>query len=497
MSSNFSSVKKYVGRKQFKYGGYALLITIVGIAIIVLINYGLTLLENNFDLKIDMSPNKEYSLNDQTKKIIGSLSKDIVIYTTYAPGSEDKEAQEIVNKIRALSTHITVQNVDTAANPAFLKPFEQNGSTVSDGSIIVTDKEGKLYRVLDQYAQYSYNYNQNTGSYDKAQIKVEGAVTSAVNYIQLGYIPSVYLVQGHGELAVGDLGDLAAYFSDENFNLQTVNIAQAPDKIKAGDIVMFVDPKTDITDTERKVLEPLMKQGGRFIFMFSPQDTDPLKLSNIMGLLKLYDISLQSGVVVEGSDTHMESAQYPANIMPDLQSHAITDPIISSNIPVDMPVSGVIQLPATAPDSTMKITSLLKSSDKSFLKSIEEASKNLTQSANDPTGPFDLAAAVEKDNNTGDVADDVRFVIFYNTAFATTSNVASYGLANIDLFMNSAGWLKNTSQDIYIRPVTVSTPQVRITTAATFWMLTIVSVLLIPIIMLVAGIVVYLRRKHL
>ena len=87
----------------------------------------------------------------------------------------------------------------------------------------------------------------------------------------------------------------------------------------------------------------------------------------------------------------------------------------------------------------------------------------LAQSDTDETGPFDLAAAVEKDNNTGNTDDDVRFVIIYDTQFITSNTLSLTSFSNIDLFMNSLGWMKNSAQDIYVRPKTDSTPQLSIT----------------------------------
>jgi ABC-2 type transport system permease protein len=496
MNNGFASIKKFFNRKQFKYGGYAILVTLIGIAVIVLINVGLTALESNFDLKIDMTQNKKYSISDQTKKIVGDLTKDIYIYTTYVAGSEDKDVSSIITKFKGLSSRIHVENKDPDLNPSFANKFKTDTSTsIASGSVIVTDKDGKLFRVLDQSSLYQYTYNSTSGSYEITQIKAEGAITTAINFIEIGYIPTAYVVQGHGELTTSNLGDINTKLSENNINLETWNIAQEPTKVKAGDIIIFFNPSKDISEDERATLKPLMEKGGRFLFLFDPLTTDTKTMPNLMSLLALYDISLKSGVVVETSGTNLYSTQYPTVLIPDIQTHTITTPLASSNLPVIIPQSGAILLPDSAPETSMKITSLLKSSSKSYLKSVTDAQSDLTKTSTDETGPFDLAAAVEK--TVGSAAtDSVKFVVVYNTQWATTSQLTT-NYSNIDLLLNSAKWLRDADKDIYVRAKSTSAATLNFKNAVQAWTVIIISVLLVPILMLVAGIVVYLKRKHL
>lgn len=495
---------KLFSNKKFKYGGYSLIIVIIGIALVVLLNYGLTMLEKNFDLRVDMTQNKKYSLADQTKKLVEGLKSDIYIYTTYAPGAEDKDVSQILQKIKALSGHVVLQNVDPDLNPVFFQKYETNGTKISTGEIIVSDKDGKLFRVLNQDAQYTTSYDQNTGATTVTQIKVEGAVVTAVNYIQIGYIPTVYLVTGHGEADMSSLADLSTSMSSGNYNFVSLNIAQAPDKIKAGDIVMMLDPQRDITQAERDSLKPLMEKGGRFYILLNPQYAGPGKMPNLESLLMLFDISLKSGVVIEGNTANEYTPSMPYALVPEVQDHAITTPIKSANYPLVIPFSGALKLPDAAPETSMTITSLLKTSDKAYLKSFDSLTSaksvaDLAKADTDEAGPFDLAVAIDKTNGSN-AADDAKLVISYSSDFAMESGLiaASAPYEDNDLFMNSVGWMQNaTGQDIYVRPKSISASVMNITNVVQFWIIAVIGILLVPVIMLVAGIVIYQRRKHL
>ncbi len=483
--------------KKMRYGGYALLITLIGIAVIVLLNVGLSAIDKKLDLKIDTTQNKKYSLTDTTKKTVSALTKDVHIYTLYMEGKENKDVAEIINKFRGLSSHVTVENVDPERNPGFVKKFQKEGETIRTGSIIVTDSENKLVRILDEYAQFEYAYNESSQSYYVAQIKVEGAIVNAMNYIELGYMPTVFVVQGHGEISMSNLSGINAIMSNQNYNLESVNIAQTPDKVKAGDIILFFNPQADISEQERDVLKPLMEKGGRFYFLFDPLKADADKMPNMMSLLKLYDISLKKGVVYETNLGNMYNSQYPTALVPNIQAHAVTNGVVGSSIPLIFHNSGALNLPEVAPESSMTITPLLKTSDGAFLKVTDANTneKDVTQQPGDETGPFTLIAAVEKTVGS-DPVDNVRFIVSYNMEFAVDTSLANFS-NNMNLFLDGASWMRNAEKDIYVRPKTVADSVMRVSNAVEFWMILAVSILLVPVLMLIAGIVVHVRRKHL
>jgi ABC-2 type transport system permease protein len=493
MNKIFSSIRKYFSGKRFKYGGYALVMTIVGIAVIVLLNVGMTILDENYNLKIDTSQNKTYTLTEPTKKLAASLTKDIYIYTTYTSGSETQAILEILEKIKALSPRIHLENRDTVKEPQFSAKYTKNGQSVTAGDIIVSDAESKIYKILGTSAQYTTQYDQTTGESTGTQITVEGSVVTAMNYINLGYMPTVFLAQGHGELGIGELGDINNTMAEWNYNLETLSISQNPEKIKTGDIILFANPRKDLTDEERATLSPLLEKGGRFYFLFDPSTTDMDSMPNFAALLKQFDISLKKGVVVENDPGHYFTANAPAYLVPDLQSHTITDQITNKNIKTVIPISGALQLPDKAPDSATTITSLLTSSDKSYLKAL--TAESLEQEAADETGPFDLACAVEKKVGS-DEADSVKVVIVYNTEFAVTPNISDL-YNNMSFFMYGTAWMRNAEKDIVVTPKLFSTAYFNIQSAAQFYTITVFAIGFVPILMIIAAIIVYTKRKHL
>jgi hypothetical protein len=215
-------------------------------------------------------------------------------------------------------------------------------------------------------------------------------------------------------------------------------------------------------------------------------------MPNFAALLKQFDITLKNGYVVENDQAHYFAANAPMYLVPDLQSHAITNQITNKNIKTVIPISGALNLPESAPDSSTTITSLLKTSDKAYLKQL--TAETADQEPTDETGPFDLACAVEKKVGS-DAADSVKVVIVYNTEFAVTPNIADV-YNNMSFFMYGTAWMRNAEKDIVITPKLLSTAYFNITVSQ-FYVITVIAIGLVPLLMIIAAIIVYTKRKHL
>ena len=84
MSKNKKSkFRSFLGKRQFRYGWYATLITVLVIAVVVVVNMAAGAIEDRFALSIDMSSNSITSLSDQTLEVLGQVDEEVHIYTVY------------------------------------------------------------------------------------------------------------------------------------------------------------------------------------------------------------------------------------------------------------------------------------------------------------------------------------------------------------------------------------------------------------------------------
>ena len=98
------NLKQSFQNKKFKYGGYATLVTIIFIAILVAIN----LIVDQMGIKVDLTPNELYSLSQQTYDILDDLDQDVTIYGLYETGKEQIMVTEVLDRYASHSKKINV-----------------------------------------------------------------------------------------------------------------------------------------------------------------------------------------------------------------------------------------------------------------------------------------------------------------------------------------------------------------------------------------------------
>ena len=81
----------------------------------VLINMAASQLPSSLR-NIDLTPQRIFSVTDDTKKIVSAIGEDVNIYVLAAESKADKNLNKTLEKYQALSDHIKVKYVDPAAN---------------------------------------------------------------------------------------------------------------------------------------------------------------------------------------------------------------------------------------------------------------------------------------------------------------------------------------------------------------------------------------------
>ena len=77
------------------------------------------LAESNFAWTIDLSYNQKFSISDATREVVQGLDEEVKIYTLLQENSTSSlntMLEEMLNRYKALSNNISVQNLDIVAN---------------------------------------------------------------------------------------------------------------------------------------------------------------------------------------------------------------------------------------------------------------------------------------------------------------------------------------------------------------------------------------------
>ncbi len=478
---NFRTIRESFKSKKFKYGGYATLMVAVVIAIAIIIN----LLVDQIPWEVDLTQNQMYSLSEQTYKVLDNLKQDVKIIGLYETGNEDKTVLEIIERYQKRSKRISFTTIDPERYPQLLTKYQKDNASLNIGDLIV--ESGEKFKVIDRYDLVNYGYNQYSGQWYAQSLAVEQRLTGAILYVTAEELPVIYTLVGHGENSIPY--DVKKQLELENYTIEDLNLVTQDSVPEKAHALVVLSPTRDITKEEEEKIRKYLENQGRAIFFIQNLNGE---LPNFESLLKSYGVALQRVVVVEG-DANMHYPGNPLYIIPNMENHSILSPLRSGQMYVFAPQSQSIE-ELEMKRRTLEIEPLLVTSDKAWAKTNLEAT-TIEKEEGDLEGPFNIAVAITdkiyKDNET----KETRLVVVANTNILN-SQLISQVPGNVNFLLNSLNWLQDREESISIRPKSLTNPRLRISAYQQIIFSGIV-VILIPLIVLVSGLTVWLRRRHL
>lgn len=463
--------------KKVRYGSYSSLVVAVVVAILIIVN----LVVDQIPLKWDLTANKMYSISDQTTKVLDGLEEEVQVIVLQEPGKENPAVEEILNRYKTYSNNIKIEYVDPVQNPGFVKQFDKDGEGIGQGSIIVSS--GDKTKIISSYDLYNYSYQGNAPQIES--LAVEQRMTSAIMYVTSEDNPMVYALQGHGETGVPL--ELSKQLENENYDLEDLNLVTEEKIPEDADILLIMSPKRDLAEDEEKKIREYLENSGRAIFLMDLLNTE---LPRFEGILKSYGVGLNRAIVIEEDKNHYMNI--PLLLIPDMASHEIIQPLKSGDMFTMLPNSQPIE-ELDIKKRSLEIESLLTTSESAWGKT-DLSDQSMEKGQDDISGPFNLAVAIT------DKPDDyeekpTKLVVFGNSTFLD-SQLTSEIPGNMNLMLNSLNWLQDKQESISIRPKSLGLKRLKMTRQQSLIMSAIV-VLVIPGIILVMGIIVWSRRRHL
>lgn len=475
----------WLSSRRLRHGSFATLLVVAVIVITILLNVVVSTLDNVFGLSYDLSSNRLYTISAQTERVVSEVDEPVHIYALMQTGSESQTVENLLENYRRLAPdYIDVTVVDPIQNPTFAQQFTSENLSVN--SVIVTNDDGSRYRVIDQYDMYEFGY---TSSYQLTLRSFIGEqkLTNAISFVTADEINNAYFLTGHQEASSASLSYLVDYIEGENLEVSDISFTDM-DKLKQGDILIVAAPQTDLSEDERVALRAFLEDDGYMIYL---TDATCPELPGFESLLDLYGISVDHTLVIEGD----ESAYYrsPAYIVPTVGDHAVTAGLTENEQVAVLPYATSLQLPAIEHED-IEVEAILTSSADSYAK-VDLNSTTVEKEDGDLSGPLNLAIALREVDMEGEDAGG-KIVVFGSAGFVTSSSF--YGLSgNTDLLLGAIRWMNGETDTVTIIGKNLMSNSLRFTSTAEMYAMAGVGVFLMPIVVLAAGVVVWLKRRHL
>ena len=123
----FKDIKNKFKTRNFIHASVSNIVMIIVLACTVFLNMIFNLLGNKFDLSLDLTKNKAFTLTDNSKKFIKSISKDVEIIVLNDENSFSnldryfKQANCVITQYAKESNKVRLNYVDIVKDPLYLQ----------------------------------------------------------------------------------------------------------------------------------------------------------------------------------------------------------------------------------------------------------------------------------------------------------------------------------------------------------------------------------------
>ena len=477
---------KFLKSRSLKHGSNSIILIGVVIAIAVLVNF----LIGMVDLKLDLTSNKLFSLSDVTKNELKALKQDVTIIGLFddgkvGSGTEYKEVTDILGLYQK-NAHIKVQYVDPDKNPGIIKQLDEQGTMelqkndfVVKSTVNGKEKKKKLgyydlfQTEMDQQSFQTYNIGSNA----------EQGFTGAIKYVIAEKTPVVYFSEGHNEINVdSSYSTVKQFLEKNNFLIKSLPLISAGKIPDDAALLVIASPKNDLSPSEKSTIEAYLDKGGKAIFMFDYLSNDP-DFTQFNSLLADFNVAVNYDKVKE-TDSNRTYPGDEYTIVMDANSNSIIPQALN-------PVLGNSRSISILKNTKEYVipTSLMKTSDTAIGEMVNKSRGENLQ------GPLDMAVAVENRGN----ADISKIIVMGNAEFISDSAAQMYGSFyqhGVVFFLQSLSWMIDKQDEIIAPTKSYDVNKITVT-GMQATALGVVVIIILPLIILSTGVMVYLRRRHL
>lgn len=440
---------------QLKNGSFSLAVTAIVLAIIVVINLIIGQLPSKL-LNLDLSETGIFSVSDTSKDLLKDLNKDVTVEVVAETGSVDSRIEKFISIYGDLSSHIKVSYVDPILHPEILTQYG-----ISANSVVVSCEETGKNQVIS-FSDIIVSQQNYYGYSTETEFDGEGQLTSAVAAVTSDNDKKIYLLRGHGESAISqDLGELLTKNSMTTANLNLLETASIPDDC---DLLLINNPTSDLGADEYTELHNYLYQGGNVLLLRGVTDTE---LTNFNELMEDYGLTMVNSYIGD-RERYYQRAQSAFYFFPLITSNDI-NVATSSNILVGA-VAGMTASENTPSDVTL--TTLLTTSNSAFREGNSSESEQFILAASaQKSAPTDTEAESESGSetetaeSTSEAVSEAASTEAESTSESVTESATeaeTEGSTLDDVLTdisvgNTDGWLETPSADSKLTVISAST----------------------------------------
>ena len=455
-----AELKNFFTARSTRHGLNAAVMVLFVLAILGLLNW----IVNRHPMKYDTTKNKQFSLSSLTLSSLNNLKKPVKITAFFTEAQDEGNRQKMKDLLDNYKTHskqLQVQMVDPLKNPRLTQQYgiETNGTTVFEGD----------------------------GQKTTISTTSEEDVTNALLRITSNKKITLYFLEGHNEANIADfensgISQIVDEFKKKNYVIQELKDLAATGKIPADcNTLIIAAPTVTLLDHEIKAIQSYIDAGGRVLILDDPQAD-----ASLVKLLAANGVTSDDDVVV---DDHyfFPLADIAVPLIVPKQGTPLTREF---NMQMFFPVVRSLSYKDGGKET---ITPIAESTQYSWAET--DKKQAAYDEGKDKKGPVTVGLTLTKTVDAKDKrSNEARIVVFGDVNFAQNAFVGIPG--NKQILLNSVAWLTEQENLIHLPPRDEHSDILMLSSTQLNYTFLLVVVVL-PGLVIAAGIAVWIRRKKL
>jgi ABC-type uncharacterized transport system involved in gliding motility auxiliary subunit len=455
------TVRRFFTGRQVRYGSNSLILALAFVGIIFVANYIVFQNPKSWDLTAD----KSNTLATETLQALATLPGKVTATAFFSSNLPTSSAEETLLKFK---TNSGGKFDYSFVNPDLDPVAARAAGITGDGKILLQMGETK----------------------EIASSASETDLTKTLIRLISPEARVVYFLAGHGEPTLDssskvNFSTAKTTLESKNYTVNTLNLLSTNSIPKDALAIIIGGPKKPLADSEVALLKKYVDAGGSLVVMEDPIlltefGTSPDPLAKY--LTSDWGITLNNDIVID-----LVNTQNPLQaVSSQIGKHPITQNLTKNYI-VILPQARSLSV-AAQPIENVTQTPIIMTTEQSWGETELVAGQTPAfDPQKDNPGPLDLAIAGENATTKG------RVVVFGNSLFATNDGFDAYGNGN--MFINSVDWAAEQENLLNITPRTPTLRTFIPPTNAKFIIMIIVAVLVLPGMVVFAGVSSWLARR--
>ncbi|MCL2579729.1 MAG: GldG family protein [Oscillospiraceae bacterium] len=474
--------------RVFRQGSVATAITALVVAIIVALNLFVGVLAERHQWRLDLTAEQAFVLTQESRDFIAQLEMDLAIYVLTpetgltAAGEYFVQANEVIRQYAALSPRITLEYIDLTRDPAFAARFPQfqlNAQTI----LLVTEDRVETLSVFELF-----NIETDVFGSRIASSRAEQMMTGLILFMTMDRQVTVSVLAGFGE---SDSSGLVSLLETNRYRVVSQNILTEEIHPEATILVINSPTRDYPEDVIAKIERFLLGERDVTLVYFAGVHQPPLPNLEMFladwGILVLPGIVYQTDLNMTWGGPYLSAVHYTEDVF---ARHTFD---FFSIMPNARPLDFLFHQRGARTVSAPMIFG-----ESAVLQPLD-AQNGWSPAMSEMPGPFAALALSQDEAFTGDYDEAGRVstvAVFASRDFVDVNMLLNPHIGNAQYILGLFEGLSEHMGGVAIAPTVIGATPLPITDFQTI-IYGVLFVIVLPLVVVFAGGVIFIRRRHL